>query len=60
MESKVICKVCKKDHSEENSGSLTVCERKEYFSAGALGRKNGEKYRAFGIGSQRFQLRDIK
>jgi hypothetical protein len=58
-EKNMICKKCNKDHSIENEGPLTECEKLDYFSQGSWVIRNGEKIRAFGTGN-RFKFDEVK
>ena len=54
-----ICTQCQRNHKEENVGPLTVCERAAYFAqGGAMGKVGNEKVRGFGLGQNRFQLKE--
>ena len=57
----MICNKCNKDHTVKNDGSLTSCERDEYFKGGAKGHDgSGKTVIGFGIGQNRFQFNGAK
>lgn len=54
-----ICKICKKDHNETNTGPLTECELRAYASSGTMFISKGKKVLGFG-GGERFQFNKFK